>query len=326
MSDNIGTYGRDNMFEYNYNPKLCILNICLPKMLKYDFKFMDDMTELIAYIMDNKRGYKEIRISCKSEPVYDKMCKAYIFNVLRYLSKKRKVLWSYELNRVITSSVNTTSGSKFTAIDLQKAVYTEELNDYRFGKDENVKKPVEEIAKIIVEKNISIGRETLKEFLTTTIGEIFSNAFLHSDKDELFFIYDIEKVDKDYFLCVTVIDYGNTIVQNVKTYFEEEAEEDISSENCISWAIVNGNTTRKGSGGYGLPTLINYIERAKGELIILSGDVYYRLKEQKTQISKLKGFFAGTSVTFRIKLFETGNIIWYDKDNEKLISISLESL
>lgn len=314
------------MFEYNYNPKSYILNINLPQILKYNFEFMDDMTELISFILSGDRDYAEIRISCKREPVYDKMCKAYVFNVLRYLAKRKKVLWSYELNKVITSSVYTTSGSKFTEIDLQKAVYKKELRDYRFSKDEDVTKPVEEIAKLIVEKNISIGRDTLKEFLTTTIGEIFSNAFSHSEKDELFFIYDIEKVDKDYFLCVTVIDYGNTIVHNVRNYLEEEKNTAISSEECIGWAIINGHTTRKGSGGYGLPTLINYIERAKGELIILSGEAYYRLKTQKAEIDQLKGFFAGTSVTFRIKLFETGNIIWYDKDKEKLISISLESL
>ena len=147
-----------------------------------------------------------------------------------------------------------------------------------------------------------------------------------AEKMAVFVVYDIEKVDKDYFLCVTVIDYGNTIVHNVRNYLEEEKNTAISSEECIGWAIINGHTTRKGSGGYGLPTLINYIERAKGELIILSGEAYYRLKTQKAEIDQLKGFFAGTSVTFRIKLFETGNIIWYDKDKEKLISISLESL
>ena len=95
---------------------------------------------------------------------------------------------------------------------------------------------------------------------------------------------------------------------------------------CIAWAIIEGNTTRRGSGGYGLSTLINYIQNAKGELIIFSGDAYYRQKEGQEEVSKSNGIFLGTSVMFRIKLFETNNIIGYDSKSEKLISISLENL
>ena len=314
------------MFDYNYNPKTHILNITLPRTLHYDFRFMNDITELIRNVKDKNRNCMQVRVSCAREPIYDKMCKAYIYNVLRSLSKDIKVLWSIELNNVILSSVTTTIGSKFREINVQKAALADELNDYRFHNDQNVDKPVREIAKVIVEKNFTIGKNEVNEFLTTTIGEIFSNAFLHSEKDELFFIYDIEKRKGDFFLCVTVIDYGNTIVHNVKEYFDQEKGEIIQSEECIEWAILERNTTRKGSGGYGLPTLINYIKKARGELIIFSGDAYYRLSPRREEVHKANGIFLGTSVMFRIKLFETDNIIGYDKKSEKLINISLENL
>ncbi len=314
------------MFEYNYNSKLRILDITLPKMLKYNFIFMDSVNELINCILNGNREYSKIRISCKHEPFYDKMCKAYLFNVLRHLAKNNIVLWSTELNAVITSSVVTKEGSKFSEINIEKAASASELNDYRFSNQENVNKPVEEIVNLIVEKNFTLNRKLLKEFLTTTIGEIFSNAFLHSDRKELYFIYDIEKVNDDFFLCVTVIDYGNTIVHNVKEFYKKSDKEFISSTNCLEWAIKKGNTTRDGSGGYGLPTLIDYITRAKGELIILSGDTCYNLVNTQKHIEKSNGYFCGTSAMFRIKLFEMDNIIWYDKSKDRLTNISLNDL
>ena len=315
------------MFDYNYNPKTRILNITLPKNMAYGFEFMDDISEMIKIIHDDEKGpYYQIRISCKKEPQYDKMCKVYLYNVLRSLSTCHTILWSYELNGVITSSVNTRSGSKFEEINLQQAVVAGKLNDYRFLNDKSVNKPVEEVAKIIVEKNFTIGENEVKEFLTTTVGEIFSNAFLHSEKEETFFFYDIESKNGNFYLCVTVIDYGNTIVHNVKEFFQQEQMGAITSEECIRWAIARMHTTRKGSGGYGLPTLIDYIKGVLGELIILSGDAYYKLHKKKESTGNTTGYFLGTSVMFRIKLFETSNIIGYDKNKEKLISINLENL
>lgn len=316
------------MFEYNYHQKLKMLNITLPKELNYNFEFINAMTGLVENII--RKAPYQVRISCQREPEYDKMCKAYIFNVLRNLSKQvmpnTRILWSAELNNTITSTINTESGSKFNEIDVTRDYTSETLSDYRFKDDQSIKKPVEEIAKIIVDKNWAIEGNAVKEFLTTTIGEIFSNAFLHSDRDELFFLYDIESDGEDFYLCVTVLDYGKTIIQNVRDYFLINADEEYSGQTCIAWAIIERNTTRKGSGGYGLSSLISCIQEVDGELIILSGDAVYKQTAQETSIESVEGFFLGTNVTFRIKLFETDKIISYDKTKEKLISISLDDL
>lgn len=72
--------------------------------------------------------------------------------------------------------------------------------------------------------------------------------------------------------------------------------------------------------------LIDYIENVKGDLLIFSGDVYYMLNSERSVIKKAAGNFLGTSVTFRVKLFEMDKIIFFDKKNEELISISLENL
>lgn len=316
------------MFEYNFHQKLGILNITLPKELHYNFTFMNAMTGLVENIM--KKKPQQVRISCQREPEYDKLCKAYIFNVLRNLSKqmlpRTRILWSVELNNTIMSTINTESGSKFNEIDVTRDYTAETLSDFRFEDDQSIKKPVEEIAKIIVDKNWMIEGNVVKEFLTTTIGEIFSNAFLHSERDEVFFLYDIENDGEDFYLCVTVIDYGKTIIQNVREYFRENYNKKMSSQGCIAWAVVERHTTRQGSGGYGLSSLISCIKEVNGELIILSGDAVYKQSGQEEEIDTLDGSFLGTSVTFRIKLFETNKLIGYDETNEKLISISLDDL
>ena len=312
------------MFEYNYNHNQNILNVTLPKRLKYGFEFMSEIAEMVDNIL--KRKYYQVRISCQNKPEYDRMCKAYIYNVLRSLLPKTKILWSVELNNVIASTISPKSGNKFSEIDIKKDFLAEELSDYRFHNDQSVNRAVEAIAKVIVEENVTIEENTVEEFLITTIGEIFSNAFSHSERDEVFFLYDIQKENDDFYLCVTVIDYGNTIVHNVREFFWEEKREIIESKACMAWAIVERNTTRRGSGGYGLSTLINCVREVDGELVILSGDVFYKLREQQEEIVNIKGVFLGTSVMFRIKLFETNKIIRYDEINEKLTSISLENL
>lgn len=50
------------------------------------------------------------------------------------------------------------------------------------------------------------------------------------------------------------------------------------------------------------------------------------LNSEGSVIKKAAGNFLGTSVTFRVKLFEMDKIIFFDKKNEELISISLENL
>ena len=68
----------------------------------------------------------------------------------------------------------------------------------------------------ITDKNLIL--ENAKEFLVTTIGEIFSNAFNHSDRNQVFFMYDIEWNNDKFFLVINITDYGKTITGNVQEY------------------------------------------------------------------------------------------------------------
>ena len=90
---------------------------------------------------------------------------------------------------------------------------------------------------------------------------------------------------------------------------------------------VKGNTTREGSGGYGLPTLIEYLQKVNGELCIFSGNAYYMLKSDGSQITDMsRGYLSGTNVTFKIKLFNFDKMVFLDPTGESIEAISLDQL
>ena len=96
--------------------------------------------------------------------------------------------------------------------------------------------------------------------------------------------------------------------------------------NALKWAIQSGNTTKESSGGYGLPMLISYIKAVHGELLIFSGAEHYNLKNEMETINGEEIYFPGTSIIFKVKLFEMDNVIMYDQVQNKIESISLDNI
>lgn len=313
------------MFEYNYYSKDNALFITLPISISFGYEFLDSVSDMIDKILYNKKYNVEIVFfSCNQDAVYDKMCKAYLLNVWHYMSAYKVVKLHKYLAKMIYSTITVADGAKFKEIDISEDIMDDNLTYYRFHGDKNVKKPVDEMAKILVEQNLCINSETLKEFLSTTIGEIFSNSINHSEQDEIFFMYDIIYEKGDFYLCINIIDYGTTIVANVYNFLDKEEYHD--GKKCLEWAIQNGNTTRSGSGGYGLPTLISYIKSTGGNLFILSGNANYKLESGKELLLDSKGIFSGTSITFKVKLYDTKRQIAYDEEKETLVSIRLDDI
>ena len=312
------------MFEYNYNPRTHELFVTLPQNMKFDYSFHCDVAGLLYHALGNDENNEKIEsviLSCKQDVDYDKMSKAYLCNVLGYLLSYRRVKWNMELKRQITSTVSIRDGAKFQEISMGDELQKSDQSYYVFHGDKNVQKPVDEITKLLVEKNITLDEEEIKEFLSTTIGEIFSNSINHSNQDEIFFMFDIHYEKDDFYLCVNVIDYGTTIITNVKEFLKTEK----NNAFCMNWAIQSGNTTRAGSGGYGLPTLISYIQETKGTLYIISGDIIYQFENSNAAVQTVKGFFYGTSITFMVKLYND-EIMRFDKEHQKIKSISLDDI
>ena len=312
------------MFEYNYYQKTKGMYVNLPMRMKFDYEFHDDISEMIdKCLLRTDNNIDCIYVTCDRDSEYDKMCQAYLLNVLRYMAIYKEVKWHKTLADKVVPMIHFRDGGKFSEVDFDKELKKTNLIYYDFHGDKDVQKPVDEMAKLLVNKNLTINSETVKEFLSTTIGEIFSNSINHSEQDEIFFMYNISFEQDDFYLYINIIDYGTTIVSNVKNYLAREYGI-LDGKSCIEWAIKSGNTTRKGSGGYGLPTLISYIKSTGGELYISSGEANYKLTSESEEILFSKGIFCGTSITFKVKLYDTERVIRYDKESEKIESINLD--
>ena len=82
------------------------------------------------------------------------------------------------------------------------------MDYYIFKKDDSVDKPIDEMAKILIEKNWSINRSEAKEFLVNIIGEIFVNSRMHSKQEEIHFIFDIVMENDNFYLWINILNYG----------------------------------------------------------------------------------------------------------------------
>ena len=287
------------------------LYIYLPKKMKFDLKFHRLMASIISLVLKYKNSNRII-FSCDINISYDKMCKTYIFNVLDFFkSKGMHIYTTRKLKEDIVDLVHKKSGKTYgSEINVMELLLKENVKYYSFKGIEEIYKPIGDIVKTITDLSLIYNDNELRDFLTTTIGEIFSNSLNHSEQDEVFFLFNVEKEKDDFYLYVSIIDYGTTIISNVRGFLKDTNK---TSSSCMSWAIKRGHTTREGSGGYGLDMLINYIKIVKGMLLIFSGNAYYSLEPNgKIRIEENQNeLFCGTSVTFKIKLFDTDNVISY---------------
>ncbi len=312
------------MFSYNNNLKEKKLFVTVPEKIEYNVWFLNNITELMEKVESS--NCKELFFSCNSEHVnFNKMGTAYLYNAMKSFANRKIVYASRYLMKCLREKVSHTDGTKFEKVEMESSLFDSgALQCYCFKNDKQVNQTVQILVDFIADKNLIFG--DVKEFLITTIGEIFSNAFNHSEQEQVFFMYDIEWHQKDCFLVINITDFGKTIISNVQNYHEHLYGRKLESKESIAWAMKSGNTTRSGSGGYGLPTLVDYVKKVEGELLIFSGDSIYALKGTIENILNAKGNFGGTSVSMKIPLFDTTRAILYDEKSKQIVSIDLDQI
>ena len=308
------------MFSYHIDEDAKALFVLLSEEIKFDFEFLNLITKLMEGTV--KSPYKEICVNYGNKlPAFDKMSAAYLYNVLRFFARTNTVFVRKPLSRIFDEKVSHSDSGKFQKIELEKEILNQKQQCYIINNDKGLDKTVQTLVDFIADHNLIL--ENAKEFLITTIGEIFSNAFNHSDEKTANFMFDIQMDGQDISLLINVTDYGKTIVHNVQTYQERAFNRKLAGQDCIRWAMESGNTTRRGSGGYGLPTLRDYVSEVSGELFIFSGDSVYVLADGIEKISCSEGIFLGTSITMKIPLFDMSHAITYSKEQNKIISKNL---
>lgn len=167
----------ENMFSYNNNSKDRKLFVTVPEEIKYNFNFLNSITELMKKVEESQ--CEKIYFSCRTKNInFNKLGTAYLYNVLLFFSQKRTVFASREVAKCLKEQVLRTGGEKFEKIDIKNRLTAEVQQCYCFDDDKKVEQTVQILVEFIAENNLIF--ENAKEFLVTTIGEIFSNAFNHS--------------------------------------------------------------------------------------------------------------------------------------------------
>lgn len=314
------------VFTIYRNENTLVVN--LPKRIRFNDIFMANMDRLM-YKSLCLSNINTISIRCSDSIDYDKMSQAYIINVLSFINKQsnKKVFINVAFKNLIRNKVKTRRGENYKKeTDIDRLAKDQSLEYYCFSGKESTDEPIKHVSSLLVESTISFDTGQIYDFLNTTIGEIFSNSRNHSDQEEVFFSSFVQKdEDNETYLYVSIIDYGTTIISNVRSFLNKKY---LQGNECIFWAIQPSHTTRRGSGGHGLPMLINYLKAIKGDLYIFSGDAYYTLINGEIENTKKisDGIFLGTSVAFRVKLSNKVFVFMSDDGDNKVDSISLDNI
>lgn len=320
------------MFDYTIQKSNGNVIVTLPNKLMFNAKFMLEMNKLI-YKATKIPNITRVTVRCSENIDYDGMSQSYLINVLSYLNQlpNKSIYINSNFKNLIREKVQQKQGDKYEKeFDIGKLAKSKDLEYYVFEGKENTDKPIEHIAGLLTVYSFSINRNALNNFLNTTIGEIFSNSNNHSEREEVFFSCMVKRIEDDVYLYVSIIDYGTTILTNVRNY-HKDGKKDIRfmpGDMCIYWAVQPYNTTRAGSGGHGLPMLIEYIKAAKADLMICSGESFCMISNgEKESYENLDGgTFCGTSIAFRVKLNDPNLLLYFNKDANKIDSINLSDI
>lgn len=135
----------------------------------------------------------------------------------------------------------------------------------------------------------------LKEKMTEAIYEIFVNAQIHSNSDNIYTCGQFFPRDKK--IEFTIVDRG----VGFKRKINERFNTNLSSVQAIEWAIKDKHTTKLVTGGIGLAFLKEFVTKNKGKMQIISYDGFYQFDSKIETIKTFNGSFPGTIVNLQFR-------------------------
>lgn len=155
----------------------------------------------------------------------------------------------------------------------------------------------------------------LRKKINESIFEIFNNAVIHGHCDNIFSCgqYYPRKKRLDF----TIVDLGNTIRNNVNAYVKNN----LSGEDAIKWAIIQGHTTKRGPipGGLGLSLMREFLKKNGGKIQIISADGYWEQKGDSENSNVFSLLFPGTIVNLEFNIKDGNYYCLSSEINEKEI-------
>ena len=162
----------------------------------------------------------------------------------------------------------------------------------RFRKIESEEDVIDLSLEIINDFPLNMN-ELLQERLISRVGEMYNNAFEHSEAKNIMGGKHFKPVNGQKYYCFSCYDTGIGITNKVKKFLKKA---DLSDEDSLKWALKVGNTTSIGlSRGLGLSWLLKFAEANNGKIRICTGNLLYTYSNNTGEkFEKLKNQFYGT--------------------------------
>lgn len=150
-----------------------------------------------------------------------------------------------------------------------------------------------------------------------SIFELYSNALMHSHSQNVYFCGQLYKGKSR--LALTMVDIGDSIKNNVNQYIP--AMKSASAKECIEWAVIEGNTTKKqdNAGGLGFSLIRKFLSMNEGKLQIKSDSGYWETKRGIIFAMDQVESFQGTIVNIEFNLKDTNSYITPEENNPFII-------
>lgn len=133
----------------------------------------------------------------------------------------------------------------------------------------------------------------IKEEFRTHLGELFDNAFRHSDSEKIFTCG--QYFPQKHVLAFCLTDVGIGIPARVASYNSK-----IKAEEAMRWVFQGRNTTKLEVGGLGLKLFKQFISDIGGSIVVLSENLIYKVREDIIYNTRYP--FKGTSFIFKFTI------------------------
>lgn len=154
--------------------------------------------------------------------------------------------------------------------------------------------------------------ENFKETLVSLIGEVYNNAVEHSEGKYTVGSCHNEENDVSR-LCFSCYDTGIGIIENVRRYCGKESDSEFHDYNIsrklLKWALQKGNSTKAGSRGLGMDSLLEFARINSGYVRICNENVLFvQNSDGEVNFQKLTNKFQG--LFFEMHIVEDPNAIY----------------
>lgn len=168
---------------------------------------------------------------------------------------------------------------------------------FRFGTNdaEGFKKYIDEW--LIRKQKFPEHTKTVGNNLVASIYEIYANAAMHGETNFVYLCGEYKEETTTFDMAI--VDLGETIPNNVNTFFSKKGMQRVTDCEAIAWAFIEGNTTKENTGGLGLSLLKEFIELNKGALHLVSAGGFVEYANGKFNYHNLDKVFPGTIVNIK---------------------------